>query len=91
MKVHIGLCSDPIEYRYSHAWLFDLLRDLGVSYVQFGSIPEMYLLEDGYFQDIRRQAERRGIQIRSCFASRRETRGLLRRQSLPRTSGQSEL
>jgi ribulose-phosphate 3-epimerase len=35
----------------------------------------MYLLEDGFFTDLRRQAERRGLQIRSCFASRREIGG----------------
>ena len=75
MRIHIGICSDPIEYRYSHEWLFDLLRDLGVGYVQFGSVPEMYLLDDEFFLDIRRQAERRNVQFRSCFASRRETGG----------------
>ena len=75
MRIHIGVCSDPIEYRYTHEWLFDLLRELGVGFVQFGSVPEMYLLEDGFFLDIRRQAERRNVQLRSCFASRRETGG----------------
>ncbi len=75
MKVHIGLKSDPIEYRYSFEWLFDRMRELGLRFLQLGSFTELYALEDGFFLELRRQAERRGVQIRSCFTSHRELGG----------------
>ncbi len=37
MTLHLGVKSDPIENRYTFEWLFDLMRGLGVHYLQMGS------------------------------------------------------
>lgn len=75
MKFSLGMKSDPIEYRYSYAWLFDLLNRCGVSNVQLGSSFEFYTVGDGYFLELRELAERKGIRIKSCFTSHRELGG----------------
>jgi ribulose-phosphate 3-epimerase len=75
MKVHIGLKSDPIEYRYSFDWLFGLMAELGVRHLQLGSFQELHGLEAGFFRDLRRRAERKGVVIRSCFTAHRELGG----------------
>ncbi len=77
MKVHIGLKSDPVEYRYSYEWLFDRMRELGLRHLQLGGFFELFSLEDGYFRDLREQAERRGVRILSCFTAHRELGGFL--------------
>jgi ribulose-phosphate 3-epimerase len=71
----IGLKTDPILYRYSFDWLFDLLADEGVSLVQLGSFFELYQLEDAYFTDLRERAESRGLRIASVFTAHRELGG----------------
>jgi sugar phosphate isomerase/epimerase len=77
MQLCLGIKSDPIEHRYSHEWLFELMAELRLRYLQLGSFPELYLLEDGFFRELRREAERRGITIKSCFTTHRELGGFL--------------
>jgi len=74
-KVSLGLKSDPIHYRYSYDWLFNLMKELDLRYLQLGSFPELYNLEDGFFLSLRERAERRGVVIKSCFTSYRELGG----------------
>ncbi len=77
VTIHLGLKSDPIEYRYTYDWLFDVMNDNGVKYLQFGSFFELYFLEDGFFHEFRERAERKNICIKSCFTSHRELGGFL--------------
>ncbi len=74
----VGIKTDPIEYRFSFPWLFRLLVEEKVRYVQVGSFFEMYQLPDAFFQDLRRQAEGFGLSLRSVFTSHRELGGFLR-------------
>jgi ribulose-phosphate 3-epimerase len=75
MKISLGMKSDPVEYRYSYEWLFDLLSRCGIPNVQLGSSFEFYMLDDAYFLELRELAERKGIRITSCFTSHRELGG----------------
>ncbi len=75
MKFSLGMKSDPIEYRYSYDWLFDLLNRCEISNIQLGSTFEFYSVEDGYFLDLRERAERKNVRFRSCFTSHRELGG----------------
>lgn len=75
MKLNIGIKSDPIEYRYSYDWLFTLLKRSEVSFMQLGSFFELYFLPDEYFHELRSNAERNNIQIKSCFTTHRELGG----------------
>jgi sugar phosphate isomerase/epimerase len=75
MQLKLGIKSDPIQYRYSHSWLFGLLDELDIRYVQLGSFFELYSVEDGFFKELRRQAEKKHIQIKSCFTTHRELGG----------------
>jgi ribulose-phosphate 3-epimerase len=77
MKVEIGVKSDPIEYRYSYEWLFQLMERMGVRYLQLGSWFEMYSLPDRYFLRLRDQAADHGIRIHSCFSAHRELGGFV--------------
>ena len=36
LSLQFGVKSDPIEYRYSYEWLFRILANKGVPYVQIG-------------------------------------------------------
>ena len=75
VNLKLGIKSDPIEYRYTFDWLFDLMKGLEVERLQLGSFLELYGLEDAYFVQLRRRAENRGIHIKSCFTSHRELGG----------------
>ena len=75
MELKLGIKSDPIQYRYSHPWLFSLLNELDIRYVQLGSFFELYSVEDGFFKDLRKQAEKKEIRIKSCFTTHRELGG----------------
>jgi ribulose-phosphate 3-epimerase len=77
VKFHLGIKSDPIEYRYSFDWLFALMEELGLRYVQIGSFPELYWVDDGWLLDLRRRAARHRVTIRSCFTAHRELGGFL--------------
>ena len=69
MKIEIGVKSDPIQYRYTYEWLFDLMREQKVRYLQLGSFFELYMLDDSFFKDLRNLAEKKDIEIRSCFTA----------------------
>ncbi len=73
--IHIGLKTDPINTRYSFDWLFDLLQDEGVKYVQLGTFFELYSLDDDYFISLKQKAEARNLKIKSVFTAHRELGG----------------
>jgi sugar phosphate isomerase/epimerase len=75
MQIPLGIKSDPIESRYTFDWLFELLEELGVRFVQLGSFPELYSLEDGWFVELREKALRRNVTIKSCFTTHRDLGG----------------
>ncbi|PIE35402.1 hypothetical protein CSA56_04275 [candidate division KSB3 bacterium] len=76
-SLSLGIKSDPIEYRYDYTWLFHFLNDLDIRYVQLGSFFEMYWLEDGFFHELRENAERKNIRIKSAFTAHRELGGFV--------------
>ena len=73
--LQLGVKTDPTEYRFSYPWLFRLLADEGVQYVQLGTFFEIYQLPDEYFHRLRREAEDQGIRIHSIFTAHRELGG----------------
>ena len=75
MTLDLGIKSDPVEYRYSFEWLFELMDDLDVRSLQLGSFFELYHLDDQYFINLKKSARERGIRIRSCFTAHRELGG----------------
>ena len=75
MRLALGIKSDPVEYRYSYEWLFSLMRDLEIRYVQLGSSFELYRVDDSWFLDLRDLAARYGVVIKSCFTAHRELGG----------------
>ncbi|MBC7217713.1 MAG: hypothetical protein H5U36_06115 [Candidatus Caldatribacterium sp.] len=77
MELFLGVKSDPITYRYSFEWLFDLMAEEGVTYLQLGTFFELYFLPDSYFLRLREEAQKRGIVISSVFSAYRELGGFL--------------
>jgi len=75
MKLELGIKSDPIEYRYSFDWLFSLMKEQGVHFLQLGSFFELYSVEAEYLTDLRRRADSFGIRIKSVFTAHRELGG----------------
>ena len=81
LNLRLGIKSDPIEYRYSHRWLFQLLADEGIDLVQIGTHFELYQLPDEFFVQLRSQAEEHGITLASMFTAHRELGGFFRDES----------
>jgi len=77
VEICLGVKSDPITYRYSFEWLFDLMAEEGVRYLQLGTFFELYFLPDDYFLQLREKAVERGIAITSVFSAYRELGGFL--------------
>lgn len=77
VELLLGVKSDPITYRYSFRWLFDLMAEEEVTYLQLGTFFELYFLPDSYFLRLRKEAEERGIIISSVFSAYRELGGFL--------------
>lgn len=75
MNFQLGIKTDPIETRYSFPWLFDLLAEEGIRYVQIGSFFELYNLEDGWFENVKKEAAQRNLILKSLFTSHRELGG----------------
>ncbi|MFP4485142.1 MAG: hypothetical protein ACOCYG_04660 [Spirochaetota bacterium] len=75
MQIELGIKSDPIEYRFSYEWLFDLMRRHDVRNLQFGSFTELYFLPEEFFVDLRRTADSYGVRMKSVFTSHRELGG----------------
>ena len=80
LKLHLGVKTDPIEYRYSHPWLFSLLADIGVEYVQIGTHFELYQLPDEFFHQLKEQADSAGVKLYSTFTAHRELGGFFREE-----------
>lgn len=80
LKLHLGVKTDPIEYRYSHPWLFSLLADIGVEYVQIGTHFELYQLPDEFFHQLKEQADSAGVKLFSTFTAHRELGGFFREE-----------
>jgi hypothetical protein len=78
LGLHVGVKSDPIEYRFSYEWLFRLLAEEGIRHVQLGSFFEMYHLPDEFFVDLRHLAEKYAVHISSVFTTHRELGGFFR-------------
>ncbi|MFP4426293.1 MAG: TIM barrel protein [Spirochaetaceae bacterium] len=77
IELSLGVKSDPITYRYTFDWLFDLMRNNHVENMQLGSFFELYQIDDSFFVELRKKAESRGIQITSCFTAHRELGGFM--------------
>lgn len=75
MSISLGIKSDPINYRYSSDWLFALMQDLSVQYLQLGSLHEYYFADREFFLRLRDRAAARGVTIKSIFSSYRELGG----------------
>jgi ribulose-phosphate 3-epimerase len=80
LRLHLGVKSDPIEYRYSYEWFFRILAEEDVHFVQLGSFFEAYQLPEEYFLRLREQAANFGIRIASTFTAHRELGGILRQE-----------
>jgi len=61
LNFHLGVKSDPIEYRYSWEWLLRILADEGVRFMQIGTFFEIYQLPDSVFLELREKAAQLGI------------------------------
>jgi len=75
--IELGVKSDPIQYRYSFDWLFNLMAEEGIYNLQLGTFTEFYSLPDSYFFRLKESAQSKGIQISSIFTSHRELGGFL--------------
>lgn len=75
MQIELGIKSDPIEYRYSFEWLFSLMQENEIRFLQLGSFFELYSLPDEYFYDLRALAKDYDVEIRSLFTAHRELGG----------------
>ena len=75
--LQLGVKTDPTQYRFSYEWLFRLVAEAGIRYVQLGTFFEIYQLPDEYFHQLRRQANDLGIEIFSVFTAHRELGGFL--------------
>jgi len=80
LKLRLGVKTDPIEYRYSYEWLFRLLAEETVRYVQLGTFFELYRLPDEFFRDLRKRSEDFGLRISSLFTAHRELGGFFREE-----------
>ncbi|MBI5091724.1 MAG: hypothetical protein HZB26_04675 [Candidatus Hydrogenedentes bacterium] len=81
LRLTLGVKADPIEYRYSYAWLFRIMADEGIHHLQLGTFFELYQLPDAYFLELRRQAADHGIAISSVFTAHRELGGFFRSET----------
>lgn len=79
LQLELGIKSDPIEYRYSFPWLFGLMREEGIRFLQLGTFFEIYQLPDEWFARLREKAAEFQIEITSVFTAHRELGGLFQR------------
>jgi ribulose-phosphate 3-epimerase len=82
MRLHLGVKSDPIEYRYSFPWLFRLMAEEGVTRLQLGTFFELYSLPDEWCLRLKKQADDFGVTIDSIFTAHRELGGFFREDSV---------
>ena len=75
MTFHLGIKSDPIEYRYSYDWLFSFMQRKQIRFLQLGTFFELYHLADDWFYELSDGAARYDVRIKSCFTAHRELGG----------------
>ena len=75
MRFELGVKSDPIEYRYSFDWLFALMREHDLHFLQLGSFFELFSVDDTYLTELRTLSDSYGIRIKSVFTAHRELGG----------------
>jgi len=80
LSLDVGLKSDPIEYRYSYEWLFELMHEEGIRHMQLGTFFELYQLPDEFFLSLRDAAAKHSVGISSIFTAHRELGGFFRRE-----------
>lgn len=80
LQFRLGVKTDPIEYRYSHEWLFRLLAEEGAHHVQLGTHFELYQLPDEFFIQLKKHADDAGVVIDSTFTAHRELGGFFREE-----------
>ncbi len=74
--IKLGIKTDAIQTRYSYDWLFDLLQEEGIHFVQLGAFFEMFHMEgDDYFVALKEKASSRNLRIKSMFSAYREFGG----------------
>ncbi|MCG3199592.1 MAG: hypothetical protein GHCLOJNM_04116 [bacterium] len=78
LRLHLGVKADPIEYRFSYDWLFRILAEERVRFVQLGTFFEIYQLPDAFFLELRSKADDFGLRISSIFTAHRELGGFFR-------------
>jgi len=78
LEFRLGVKTDPIEYRFSFPWLFNLMAEEGVKWVQIGTHFEHYQLPDEFFHQLREEADKAGVVIDSMFTAHRELGGFFR-------------
>ena len=77
MNLSLGVNSIGIDRRYSFDWLFDLMAEAGVRYLQLASFFEMYFISDDWLLKLADKAKQRNIRIKSLFTSARELGGAM--------------
>ena len=81
LRLHLGVKSDPIEYRYSYEWFFQILAEEDVHFVQLGSFFEAYQLPNEFFLCAAQTRPKTfGIRIASTFTAHRELGGVMREE-----------
>ncbi len=78
LKLHVGVKTDPVEYRYSYDWLFRLMAAEDIHHAQLGTFFELYQLPDDYFINLRQLAAGYGVTISGLFTTHRELGGFFR-------------
>ena len=71
----IGLKSDPVNTRYSWDWLFELLTEEKIKFLQLGAFFELYTMDLEYFEQLKKKADAAGVRIKSTFTAYRELGG----------------
>jgi len=78
LALHVGVKTDPLEYRFSYSWLFRLMAEEGIYHAQLGSFFELYQLPNDYFIQLKHEAAAYGITIAGVFTAHRELGGFFR-------------
>lgn len=78
LTLHLGVKTDPVQYRYSYEWLFRLMAEEDVHHAQLGSFFELYQLPDEWFTNLRQLAAAYGVRVSGVFTTHRELGGFFR-------------
>lgn len=72
LEFPVSAKTDPIEYRFTYEWLFRIMAEEGIHYVQLGTFSELHHLPNDFFITLRQLAEGYQISIASVFTAHRE-------------------